>query len=146
MRSIRILLVEDNPGDIEITREGLTESGKLKNQLDVVTDGEQAIDYLYKKGQFSTAETPDIILLDLNLPKLDGREILAIIKSDPNLLMIPVIILSSSEANTDIQESYNLHANCFINKPIVLDSFLKVINMIEYFWIDVVRLSDNKKT
>jgi CheY-like chemotaxis protein len=146
MRSIRILLVEDNPGDIEITREGLTESGKLKNQLDVVTDGEQAIDYLYKKGQFSTAETPDIILLDLNLPKLDGREILAIIKTDPNLLMIPVIILSSSEANTDIQESYNLHANCFINKPIVLDSFLKVINMIEYFWIDVVRLSDNKKT
>jgi CheY-like chemotaxis protein len=146
MRSIRILLVEDNPGDIELTREGLTESGKLKNQLDVVTDGEQAIDYLYKKGQFSTAETPDIILLDLNLPKLDGREILAIIKSDPNLLMIPVIILSSSEANTDIQESYNLHANCFINKPIVLDSFLKVINMIEYFWIDVVRLSDNKKT
>jgi CheY-like chemotaxis protein len=146
MRSIRILLVEDNPGDIELTREGLTESGKLKNQLDVVTDGEQAIDYLYKKGQFSTAETPDIILLDLNLPKLDGREILAIIKSDPNLLMIPVIILSSSEANTDIQESYNLHANCFITKPIVLDSFLKVINMIEYFWIDVVRLSDNKKT
>lgn len=139
MRSIEILLIEDNPGDVELTRESLNE-GRIKNKLNVVIDGEMALDYVYKRGDFEDVSTPDIILLDLNLPKYDGREVLHQIKSDSTLSHIPVIILSSSEAAKDIQESYELHANCFITKPVQLNDFIKVVHMIESFWIDIVKL------
>ena len=140
MNLINILLVEDNPGDIELIRVGLLETNKAKNQLHVVVNGEQALDFLFKRGEYTDVATPNIILLDLNLPKVDGREVLNIIKKDPNLHKIPVIILSSSEAPIDIQQSYNLHANCFITKPVQLDEFLKVIKLIENFWLDTARL------
>ncbi|WP_045858946.1 response regulator [Teredinibacter purpureus] len=140
MGSINILLIEDNPGDVELTREGLINFGKLNNQLDVVTDGEEALNYLYKRGVYFNINSPDIILLDLNLPKIDGREVLKAIKQDDTLGKIPVVVLSSSEAATDIQHAYNLHANCFITKPVQLDDFIKVIQMIEHFWIEIVRL------
>ncbi len=142
MRSIEILLVEDNPGDVELTRESLN-SGKVNNRLNVVVDGEQALDYLYKRGAYQQAIAPDIILLDLNLPKIDGREVLQQLKSDPNFSHIPIIILSSSEAASDIQSSYNLHANCFVTKPVQLKDFMKVVQMIEYFWIDIVKLPND---
>ncbi len=142
MPSIEILLVEDNPGDVELTRESLN-NGKVKNRLNVVIDGEQALDYLYKRGDYPQAITPDIILLDLNLPKVDGREVLQQLKSDSDLARIPIIILSSSEAASDIQESYDLHANCFVTKPVQLDDFMKVVQMIEFFWIDIVKLPGN---
>jgi len=145
MRSIEILLVEDNPGDVELTRESLNE-GKIKNTLNVVSDGEIALNYIYKRCGFEQAEDPDIILLDLNLPKVDGREVLRQIKSDTDFNHIPIIILSSSEAAGDIQESYNLHANCFVSKPVSLNDFIKVIQMIETFWIDIVKLPRNTVT
>ncbi|WP_036231202.1 response regulator [Marinobacterium jannaschii] len=139
MKSINILLIEDNPGDVELTREALS-SGKIRNHLEVVSDGEQALDYLRKQPPYTDVSTPDIILLDLNLPKVDGREVLQAVKSDLNLRQIPVIILSSSEAASDIQQSYDLHANCFISKPVQLDRFLDIVQMIECFWIDIVKL------
>lgn len=139
MHSIEILLVEDNPGDVELTKESLSE-GKINNKLNVVTDGEMALEYLYKRGNYQDVGTPDIILLDLNLPKLDGREVLQQIKSDPVISHIPVVILSSSEAAQDIKESYDLHANCFVTKPVQLEDFIKVVQMIESFWIDIVKL------
>ena len=139
MEQIKILLVEDSLGDIELTRQALA-SGKIRNQLDVVTDGEKALQYLLKEGEYSNAERPDIILLDLNLPKIDGREVLKTVKENTELKDIPILILSSSEAAGDIQESYNLHANCFITKPIQLENFMGVVKMIEHFWIDIVRL------
>ena len=144
MSSIKILLVEDNPGDVELTREALS-SGKIKNELTVVTDGEQALEYLFQHGDYAKAELPDIILLDLNLPKIDGREVLRECKTALGLKNIPVIILSSSAAAIDIQQSYDLHANCFVTKPVQLDDFLKVVQMIEYFWIDIVRLPTKSK-
>ncbi len=139
MRSIEILLVEDNLGDVELTKEALNE-GKINNKLNVVNDGEMALEYVYKRGVYQDATTPDIILLDLNLPKYDGREVLQQLKSDPATKHIPIIILSSSEAAHDIQQSYDLHANCFVTKPIQLDDFIKVVQMIESFWIDIVKL------
>ncbi len=139
MRSINILLVEDNPGDVELTREALG-SGKIKNKLEVVTDGEQALDYLFQRDEYADIELPDIILLDLNLPKVDGREVLAAIKSDDARKSIPVIVFSSSQAAKDIEESYQLHANCFVSKPVQLEDFMKVIQTIETFWVDIVHL------
>lgn len=139
VRSIEILLVEDNPGDVELTREALN-CDKITNRLNVVVDGKQALDYMYQRGEFQQVIAPDIILLDLNLPKVDGREVLKVLKSDADLCRIPVIVLSSSEAASDIQQSYNLHANCFVTKPVQLNDFLKVVQMIEYFWIDIVKL------
>lgn len=141
MNSIEILLVEDNPGDVELTRESLS-CGKINNRLNVVIDGEQALDYLYKRGDYLQATTPDIIFLDLNLPKVDGREVLAKVKSDSDLSRIPIIVLSSSEAANDIQKSYDLHANCFVTKPVNLEDFIKVIQTIENFWIDIVKLPE----
>ncbi|GHD14338.1 response regulator [Halioglobus japonicus] len=138
--SISILLIEDNPGDIELTREALLETGRLTNQLDVITDGETALDYLLQREPHSSTNLPDLILLDLNLPKVSGREILAQVKADENLRCIPIIVLSSSEASRDIQETYQLHANCFITKPVQLQDFLNVIQMIETFWINIVAL------
>ena len=139
MNSIDILLIEHNPGDVELTRESFA-SGKLKNSLYVIMDGESALDYLFQRGPYQEHALPGIILLDLNLPKVSGREILAQLKSDPERCSIPVIILSGSDAAADIQESYRLHANCFISKPVRLEEFMKVVQMIETFWIDIVHL------
>ncbi|MET1254759.1 response regulator [Aliikangiella maris] len=139
MQSIDILLIEDNPGDVELTRESLNGS-KIKNSLNVIMDGEEALDYLFQRGQYDLAKLPDLILLDLNLPKVSGREILKEIKSDAARSSIPIIVLSSSEAASDIQRSYQLHANCFVTKPVCLADFLTVIQMIEFFWIDIVKL------
>lgn len=136
---IEILLVEDNPGDARLAKEALKDS-KLKNNLNHVADGVEALDYLKRKGKFKNSMRPDLILLDLNLPKKDGREVLADIKSDESLKRIPVVILTISKAEEDILKSYNLHANCFITKPIDLDQFIKVVKSIEDFWLTIVRL------
>ncbi len=139
MESINILLVEDNKGDIELTRESLSR-GKLKNKLTVIEDGESALNYLYKRAPYADVERPDIVLLDLNLPKVSGRDILKALKQDDSLKDIPVIILSSSQDAFDIKEAYQLHANCFVSKPVSLDSFIQVVQSIESFWIDIVKL------
>ena len=140
---MQILLVEDNPGDIRLTQEALKE-GSIKNVLNVVKDGVEALDYLKKKGKFMNNPTPDIILLDLNLPRKDGREVLAEIKADEYLKLIPVIILTTSDADQDIIRSYKLHANCFITKPVDLDQFIFIIRQIETFWFTVVKLPMKK--
>lgn len=136
---IDILLVEDNPGDIRLTREVLKE-GKIKNKLTVVMDGEEAIFFLKKTGKYKDAASPDLILLDLNLPKKDGREVLIEIKSDPKLVKIPVIILTTSDAEKDIVGTYANHANAFITKPVDFNQFVTVIKAIEDFWLTIVKL------
>ena len=136
---IEILLVEDNPSDIRLTQEALKES-KLKNVLHVVEDGEEALAFLYRRGPYAHAPKPDLILLDLNLPNLDGREVLGQIKQDPALNHIPVVVLTTSEAGEDIMKSYQLYANCYITKPIDLEQFIKVVNAIEDFWLTIVKL------
>ncbi len=138
-RPIEILLVEDNPGDVRLTKEALKE-GKVRNHLNVAEDGEQALAFLRREGRYSEAPHPDLILLDLNLPKKNGREVLEEIKEDPELKRIPVVILTVSTAEQDILKSYNLHANCYITKPVSLDQFLSVIKSIENFWLTVVML------
>ena len=139
-RSIEILLVEDNPGDADIAREGLVDS-KVKNTLHVVADGEEAIAFLRQTGKYETAPRPDLILLDLNLPRKDGREVLAEVKLDQELKHIPVVVLSSSQKEEDILKSYQLHANCYITKPLKFTEFLKVVKSIENFWFSVVSFS-----
>lgn len=136
---IEILLVEDNPGDVRLTMEALKE-GKIHNTLSVVKDGVEAMAFLRREGKYANAPHPDLILLDLNLPKKDGREVLTEIKSDKNLKRIPVVILTSSEAEKDIVSTYDLHANCYITKPVDLDQFIKIVKAIECFWLTVVRL------
>lgn len=136
---INILLVEDNPGDIRLTKEVLKE-GKIRNVLNVVTDGEEALFFLKKIGQYKDVYTPDIILLDLNLPKKDGREVLSQIKSDPILKMIPVIVLTTSDAEQDIMNVYAHHANCYITKPVDFNQFINVVRSIENFWLTIVKL------
>jgi two-component system, chemotaxis family, response regulator Rcp1 len=136
---IEILLIEDNLGDIELTKEAFKE-GKLVNNLHVARDGEEALQYLYKKGPFANAARPDLILLDLNLPKKDGRELLDTIKQDPILRIIPVVILTSSEEDRDVIMSYILHVNCYIVKPVDFDKFTEVVRTIETFWLQIVRL------
>jgi len=136
---INILLVEDNPGEARLALEALKES-RLKNKLYIMEDGEEALFFLYKKGKYADAPTPDLILLDLNLPKKNGLEVLSIIKHDTRLKQIPVIILSISSAEEDISKAYNLYANCFITKPIDLDKFTEVIKTIEDFWLSTVKL------
>jgi chemotaxis family two-component system response regulator Rcp1 len=138
-RPIDILLVEDNPGDIRLTQEAFKD-GKINNKLNVVMDGEEALLYLKKTGQYAEATTPDIILLDLNLPKKDGREVLAEIKDDPNIKCIPVIILTTSAAQSDILNTYSNHANCYIMKPVDFNQFITVIRTIEDFWLSIVKL------
>ena len=142
-RTINILLVEDNPGDVRLTQEVLKE-GKIKNTLNVVMDGEEALQYLHKEGKFSTAELPDIILLDLNLPKIDGREVLEHIKKDPDLKRIPVIVLTTSDAQNDILKMYDNHANCYITKPVDFAQFINVVKSIEDFWLTIVKLPPKK--
>jgi CheY-like chemotaxis protein len=142
VRPIDILLVEDNPGDADLAREAL-EAGKLNNQLFVVGDGETAMDFLYQSGSYAEMPRPDLILLDLNLPRKDGREVLADIKTDKDLKRIPVVILTTSDAEEDVLKSYNLHANCFITKPINLNRFVDVVRSIETFWFSIVVLPPN---
>ncbi|MDO9530692.1 MAG: response regulator [Deltaproteobacteria bacterium] len=138
-RPIEILLVEDNPGDVRLTQEALRE-GKVRNHLHVAADGVDAMAFLRREGQHAHAPQPDLILLDLNLPKKGGREVLAEIKEDPELRRIPVVILTVSKAEEDVLKSYNLHANCYITKPVNLDQFLEVVKSIEDFWLTVVML------
>jgi CheY-like chemotaxis protein len=136
---IQILLVEDNPGDVRLTVEALR-GAKVANELHVVADGEAAIDFLRQRGQYADAPRPDIVLLDLNLPRLEGREVLADIKSDPNLAKIPIIVLTSSSSDRDIQQSYALHANCFVTKPVDFTEFIEAVRSLEGFWLKIVRL------
>lgn len=136
---IEILLIEDNPGDIRLTQEAFKDA-RVGNHVSIARDGEEALHFLRKEHAFHDAVTPDIILLDLNLPKLDGREVLEIIKNDKNLYNIPVVILTSSEAEKDIIETYGMHANSYVVKPVDFDKFLKVIRSINDFWLTVVKL------
>ena len=138
-KPIEILLVEDNPGDVRLTREALKEN-KVHNNLYVVEDGVAALAFLHREAPYLDAVRPDLILLDLNLPKVDGREVLAEIKADNDLKRIPVVILTTSEAERDILETYNLHANCYITKPVDLDQFITVVKAIEGFWLTIVKL------
>lgn len=139
MTAIDILMVEDNPGDARLTREALRES-KVCNNLHHVRDGVEAMEFLRKEGEFGNAPTPDIILLDLNLPRKDGRQVLAELKAIPHLKHIPVVVLTTSEAEQDIVKSYELHANCYITKPVDLDKFVDIIHGIENFWLSIVKL------
>jgi CheY-like chemotaxis protein len=138
-RAVEILLVEDNPGDARLTREALKE-GKIRNNLSHARDGVEAMAFLRREGEFHDAPTPDIILLDLNLPRKDGREVLAELKQDPGLRSIPVVVLTTSEAEQDIVKTYDLHANCYITKPVDLDKFIGIVRAIENFWLAVVKL------
>ncbi len=138
-RPIVILMVEDNPGDVRLTVEALKE-GKVRNILHTVEDGEEAMKFLRRQETYAKAPRPDLILLDLNLPKMNGREVLAEIKADPSLRRIPVVILTVSKAEQDIVKTYDLHANCYINKPVDLEQFLTVVQSIENFWLTVVKL------
>jgi two-component system, chemotaxis family, response regulator Rcp1 len=136
---IEILLVEDNPGDVDLVKEALSEA-KMKNELHVVMDGEEAMKFLRHQDKYADAPMPDLILLDLNLPKKSGREVLEEIKTDPELGVIPVVILTSSKEEEDIIKSYKMHANCYITKPVNFDQFLKVVKSIEEFWFAIVKL------
>jgi two-component system response regulator len=136
---IEILLIEDSPGDARLTREALRDS-KFQNNLNVVEDGVQALAYLRRENGYETAPRPDIILLDLNLPRKGGREVLEEIKADPDLKRIPVVILTTSDDDTDILMSYDLHANCYITKPVDLSRFVTIVKSIESFWFSIVKL------
>jgi chemotaxis family two-component system response regulator Rcp1 len=140
---IEILLVEDNPGDIRLTKEALKEA-KVLNRLTVVRDGVEALKCLRRQGEYADASRPDLILLDLNLPKKDGREVLSEIKSDDTLKRIPVVILTTSQDEQDVLKSYGLHANCYITKPVELDQFITVVKAIEDFWLGIVVLPSTK--
>ena len=139
MRPIEILLVEDNPGDVRLTQEALGEA-KVRNNLAVARDGVEALAYLRREPPFDEAARPDLILLDLNLPRKDGRDVLAEIKADPDLRRLPVVVLTTSSAEKDILESYNLYANCYITKPVDLDQFVRIVSSIEDFWLTIVKL------
>lgn len=143
VKLVEILLVEDNAADVRLTEEALLE-GKVRNTLHVARDGVQAMDFLHRRGEFANAVRPDIILLELNLPRKDGRQVLTEIKEDPELRSIPVVVLTTSAAERDILQSYSLHANCYIIKPVDLDQFVAVVKSIDDFWLTVVRLpTDN---
>jgi two-component system, chemotaxis family, response regulator Rcp1 len=142
-RPIEILLVEDNPGDVRLTIEGLNE-GKVRNNLSVAKDGVEALAFLRREGQFSSAVRPDLILLDLNLPRKDGREVLSEIKADPDLKTIPVVVLTTSRAEQDVLNSYQLQANCYITKPVDLEQFITVVRSIEDFWLTIVTLPTSR--
>lgn len=141
---IRILLVEDDPGDVRLTREALAES-KLRNELHVVGDGEEAMEFLRRTGRHVDAPRPDVVLLDLNLPRLSGREVLELVKSDPELKSIPVTVLTTSQAEEDIVRSYDLNANAYVTKPVDLAQFMRVVHAVEDFWVQVVRLPPGRR-
>lgn len=138
-RPIEILLVEDNPGDARLTQEAMR-AAKMRNNLTMVEDGVEAMAYLRREGRFEGAARPDLILLDLNLPRKDGREVLAEVKADPVLKFIPVVILTTSQAEEDVMRAYSLHANCYVTKPVDLDQFMRVVQTIDDFWVSVVTL------
>ena len=138
-QDLEILLVEDNEGDIRLTIEAFKEA-KIRNNIRVVRDGEEAIAYLRKQGVYENAPAPDIILLDINLPKIDGKEVLSIMKNDPLLKTIPVIMLTTSSADSDVQDAYANHANCYVIKPVDLNKFMEVIRSIEEYWVSIVKL------
>lgn len=139
MRPVEILLVEDSPGDVRLTQEVFKE-GRVRNNLNVAKDGEEAMAFLFKKGKYEKAHRPDLILLDLNLPRKDGRAVLKEIKGDPSLRRIPVVVLTTSRSEDDIVKSYDMHANCYITKPVELSQFIEVVRSIEDFWLGVVKL------
>jgi CheY-like chemotaxis protein len=139
LRPVEILLVDDNPGDIRLTREAL-DGGKMRNNIHVAMDGMEAMAFLRREGEHADAPRPDLILLDLNLPRKDGREVLEEIKSDDDLKTIPEVVLTTSQAERDILRSYSLHANCYITKPVDLEQFFRVVESIEGFWLTVVKL------
>jgi chemotaxis family two-component system response regulator Rcp1 len=143
-KPIDILLVEDNPGDVRLTREALKE-GKVRNTMSVAEDGVEAMEFLRRQGRFKDVPQPDLILLDLNLPGKDGREVLAEIKGDPDLKHIPVVILTTSRDEQDILKAYDCYANCYIAKPLDLDRFIQVVKAVEEFWLEIVKLPPNKK-
>ncbi|RMI04731.1 response regulator [Cellulomonas triticagri] len=136
---IDVLLVEDDPGDVLMTREAF-EDNKVANRLQVVSDGVSALAFLRKEGEHADAPTPDLVLLDLNLPRMDGREVLEAMKSDPDLRGIPVVVLTTSEAEEDVVRSYSLHANAYVTKPVDFDRFIEVVRQIDEFFVEVVRL------
>jgi len=138
-RSIEILLVEDNPGDARLTIEAMRET-KMRNRMHVVEDGVEAMAFLRRQGRYGEAPRPDLILLDLNLPRKDGREVLAEVKADPALKRIPVVILTTSRAEEDVLRAYELHANCYVTKPVDLAQFMKIVSQIDEFWVKVVTL------
>ncbi len=140
---VEILLVEDNPADVRLTREALKE-GKVYSNLHWSKDGVEALEFLRNQGEFKDAPRPDIILLDLNLPKKDGREVLQEIKNDDKLKRIPVVILTTSKAEEDVLKSYNLHANCYVTKPVDLEQFIRVVKSIDTFWLTVVTLPNGE--
>ena len=144
-RPVEILLVEDSPADVALTQEALMDS-KLKNNLYVVSDGEAAMAFLRRSGTYASAPRPDLILLDLNLPKKNGREVLAEIKMDPTLRPIPVVIMTVSQDERDILESYNLNANCYIRKPVNFEEFIEIVKSIEHFWFSIVTLPPDTGT
>jgi two-component system, chemotaxis family, response regulator Rcp1 len=140
---VEILLVEDNPGDVRLTREALRE-GKIYNNLHCAKNGVEALEFLRRDGQYANAPRPDIILLDLNLPQMDGREVLSVIKNDESLKHIPIVVLTTSQAEEDVVRSYHLHANCYVTKPVDLDKFIHVVKAIDRFWLTVVTLPPSK--
>ncbi|GEL23797.1 two-component system response regulator [Pseudonocardia sulfidoxydans NBRC 16205] len=142
-RVINVLLVEDDPGDVLMTREAFEEY--LHNRLDVVTDGAEALAYLRNEGQYADAPRPDLVLLDLNLPRRDGREVLAEVKADPTLSAIPVIVLTTSQAEEDVLRSYQLHANAYVTKPVDFDRFIEAIKQIDHFFVSVVQLPGGER-
>ena len=142
-RVCEVLLVEDNPADARLTREALVE-GKMLNRLHHVKDGIEALQFLRREGPFHDAPTPDVMLLDLKLPRKDGRQVLSEMKQDPELRMIPVVVLTTSEAERDILRSYELHANCYITKPVDLEKFIYIVQTIEAFWLAVVTLPNRR--
>ncbi|MEO6683296.1 MAG: response regulator [Ginsengibacter sp.] len=144
INSTRILLVEDNEGDILLTLEAFKQA-KIANPVEVVKDGEEALRYLAKEGEYIDAQTPDLILLDINLPKVDGLEVLSFIKNDEKLRIIPVVMLTTSDAEIDILQSYQEHANCYITKPVNFNNFMEVIQTIKDFWINIVQLPKKQK-
>lgn len=139
VETIDILLVEDNPGDVRLTKEALKDA-KMLNDVHVVQDGVEAMAFLHREGKYASAPMPDLILLDLNLPRKDGREVLCEIKEDPRLKRIPVVILTTSKADEDIIRTYNLHANAYITKPVDLNRFIEIIHTLEEFWFSIVKL------
>ncbi|CAN5860445.1 response regulator [soil metagenome] len=136
---IEILLVEDNPGDVVLTQEALRE-GKIRNRLSVAKDGVEAMAFLRKEGEFADAPRPDLILLDLNMPRKNGSEVLKEVKADPDLKTIPVVILTTSDAEQDVLKAYQFNANCYITKPVEFDRFVKVVQTIDEFWLSIVQL------
>jgi CheY-like chemotaxis protein len=140
-RSVEILLVEDNPGDVRLIQEGLKKT-TIQSRLSVAEDGVEALEFLLRQGRFADAPRPELILLDLNLPRKDGRELLREIKTDERFKRIPVVVLTSSEAEEDIEAAYNLHANCYITKPVDFKKFTTIINTINEFWFSVVTLPE----